>query len=192
MKKYLALFLALMCVVTALAACGGEGETKDNTSSKVNSSPAESSLDNSEEASNTSNDNTSNGVADVDMTALQTELEGKMSVEETFAMIPEAIFNDVGIDPATFSEGFWLCDSNALSAEVVAVYKANSEADGETIRGQLTTKLASLNSQYKDYNADNYAMTQSAVVGGTGVYAYMIISPNVSELDSAVKAALGL
>lgn len=164
MKKFFVLVLAFVCALTAFSACGDKEDSGTDSSVSIERKT---------------------------VTELKDVVAAEM-VSASFAMTDDMVYDDSGIDPATFKEGFWLCDADMLSAEVVAVYMANSESDAENIRTLLSNKLASLTSQYKNYNADNYAMAQKAVVGGNGLYAYMIISPNVSELNKLVKGALGL
>lgn len=175
MKKILALILALVCTLSLFAACGGE---EDKTDSKADSK-VESTADSKAE---------SKDYAAI-MTSLKADVTAKLTIE-AFTWPEAAAFDDAGVDPESYNAGFWLIDANALSAEQVAVYQATDAAKGETIRTQLKNKLESLTAQYKSYNQDNYNMALKAVVGGSGEMAYLIISPNVTEVEAIVKAAI--
>ncbi|MBQ3195620.1 MAG: DUF4358 domain-containing protein [Clostridia bacterium] len=181
MKKIFALLLAGILAATALTACGEGANEESKTESKTEStvSTPESSVDAPE--------STEDAMADFD--AFKGEL-GKLLAASSFEMPADAIYNDVGVNPESFEKGFWLCEESGNSAETVAVYVAKSDAEGENIRTLLNNKLQSLQNQYKDYNADNYNMTLNAAVGGTGVYAYIVISPNVASVKSFIENAI--
>ncbi len=175
MKRIFALILAGLITTAAFTACGNGEESSsagESSGSEVSSSVEES---------------VNAPVFNAD--ALKTTVCGLMK-DAYLEMPADAIYNDTGINPETFAEGFWVCEDTGNSAETVAVYKAISEEEGENIRTLLKNKLTSLQNQYKDYNADNYQMSLKAVVGGEGVYAYIVISPNVESINNAIKAAI--
>lgn len=200
MKKLLVILLAALMAVSAFTACGDkeeEGKT-ESTASKADESVSTPVADEPEsddieaEASEgkteeNSADATEGGALSVDALKSAT---GDMMADPYIELPAEDVYNDTGINPETFAEGFWICENTGNSAETVAFYIANSEAEGEAIRGLLAGKLASLQNQYKDYNADNYSMTLDAETGGSGVYAYLVISPNKAGIVDAVKAAI--
>ncbi len=170
MKKILILLLAGILAAASFTACG---DAKENEKEQ-------SKTESKEETAININDN---------FDEFKTEV-GSLLKDKSFDMDAESVYNDVGINPESFAKGFWLCEESGNSAETAAVYIANSEAEGETIRNLLNNKLTSLQNQYKDYNPDNYQMTLTAVVGGTGVYAYIVISPNVASVKYYIEAAI--
>ncbi|MBE6678768.1 MAG: DUF4358 domain-containing protein [Ruminococcaceae bacterium] len=186
MKKILVLLLAGIFAASALTACGNEAEnTKDESKTE---SVTESKTESKNESVAESKEDAAVNIGE-DFDGFKAETSALLK-DSSFEMPAEAIYNDVGIDPQSFAKGFWLCEESGNSAETVAVYIANSEAEGETIRNLLGNKLTSLQNQYKDYNQDNYEMTLSAVVGGTGVYAYIVISPNAASVKDYIEAAI--
>lgn len=185
MKKLLVILLAF-AITTSFAACGGneeEASSVNDTTSSVNESVVESEED---EKSAEASLPEAGGISAEDMKAAAE----KLMVDAILEMPADAIYNDTGINPESFAEGFWICEETGNSAETVAFYIAKSDAEGEEIRTLLSNKLTSLQNQYKDYNADNYQMTLDAVVGGSGVYAYMVISTKVSDIKGAIEAVI--
>lgn len=125
----------------------------------------------------------------VDVDALKAQVVEAME-GASFEMPAEMVYNDTGIDPASFEQGFWLCEETGVIAENVAFYVANSEEDANAIKDLLNNKLTSMQNQYKDYNEDNYNLTLNAVIGGNGVYVYLVISPNVDAVKDCIEAAI--
>lgn len=186
MKKLLVILLAF-ALTTSFAACGGnEEETSsvNDTTSTVSDVAPESEED--VVSAEASLPEAEGGISAEDMKAAAE----KLMVDAILEMPADAIYNDTGINPESFAEGFWICEETGNSAETVAFYIAKSDAEGEEIRTLLSNKLTSLQNQYKDYNADNYQMTLDAVVGGSGVYAYMVISTKVADIKGAIEAVI--
>ncbi|MBR6594289.1 MAG: DUF4358 domain-containing protein [Clostridia bacterium] len=184
MKKIFAILLAVLMALTALTACGG--------------SDAESSSSASEAVSETESVSDAGSVSDAESTPVATDLNGAkaaitalLSTTDVSEMPANAIYDDTGINPEDFEIGYWICESTGMSVETVAVYKAKDEEKGAAIRTLLQNKLTSLQSQHKDYPpVENYNMTLAAKIGGNGVYAYMVISPNVDAVVAAINGVI--
>lgn len=178
MKKFAVLMIAGALALSSLAACGGnEGDTQ----SKVNS---EASKVVSTEAS------VEESKAALDLDALSASLKTKLVATETLDKSADDLYNDTGIADTTYAEYFWFGEMSGLSSETVALFKANTEADASTIKGFLEGYVQSATNQMKDYNADNYDMLTKSVIKTSGLYVYMVISPNVDTIDGAIAAAL--
>lgn len=177
MKKAMIMLLASAIAVASLTACGGNG---GDESSVPESSVQESSVQESAEPSK----------AEADMAALLGTVKAGFSTQDVRELAAEDIFNDTGIATDSYSEYFWLSEISGLSSEKAVVYHAKDEATATDIEAKLNTVLQSELAQMKDYNADNYAMLQKAVLQRKGLYVYLLVSPNVDALQEAVSSAL--
>lgn len=171
MKRTLTLTLALIIALMSFAACGGD--STDTGSTPEQSQPAEQ----------------SKAPVNLSLDAIKPDLVAMMAAEETFEVDADSVFNDTGINPSTYENGFWVIELSGLSAETIGFFKANSEADAQSIKTLLQGHLTSVTNQYKDYNADNYAMAQKAVIGSNGVYVYFVMSPNVDNIINTINSA---
>lgn len=179
MKKFAVLMIASALALSAFAACGGN---EGDTDSKVNSEASkETSAVVSTEVSESK---------EIDLPTLRDELKTKVEATETLDKSADELYNDTGIADTTYANYFWFSEMSGLSSETVAVFEAKSDADRDTIQGFLNGYLQSVINQQKDYNAANYEMATKAVIKSSGLYVYLVISPNVSDIDSAIAAAL--
>lgn len=175
MKKFALLMIVGALALSSFAACGGnEGDDQ----SKPDSTASEVSTVASEEKE------------PVDLPTLRDELKTKTVATELLDKGAEDLFNDTGIADTTYANFFWFSEMSGLSSETVAVFEAKSDADAATIKGFLEGYVQSVCNQMKDYNADNYDMATKAVIKTAGTYVYLVISPNVSDIDGAVANAL--
>lgn len=176
MKKTMIMLLASAIAVASLTACGGDGDESSAPESSVAEVSAEASTEESK--------------ADADMAALLETLKGHFTTEDVRELSADDIFNDTGIATDSYTEYFWLAEISGLSSEKAVVYHAKDEATADSIKEKLNTVLQSELAQMKDYNADNYAMLQNAVLKQEGLYIYLLVSPNVNALQEAVSSAL--
>lgn len=168
MKKIIIMLLAAALAVGTLTACTG-GETTDNS--------ADASVEASAEAKTP------------DMNAILEALKADFSATEKRERSEDEILMETGIEPSSYSGFFWLAEMSGLSSEKAVMYMAKDEASAGAIKLKLEAVLQSELAQMKDYNADNYAMLNKAVIEQKGVYVYFIVSPNVDKLAATVKAA---
>ena len=176
MKKFALLMIVASLALSSFAACGGnEGDNQSKTDSTAS---AEISATVSEEKE------------PVDLPTLRDELKTKTVATELLDKGAEDLFNDTGIADTTYANFFWFSEMSGLSSETVAVFEAKTDADAATIKGFLEGYVQSVCNQMKDYNADNYDMATKAVIKTAGTYVYLVISPNVSDIDGVIANAL--
>lgn len=189
MKKFVLLMIVGALALSSFAACGKEADDTqskpDSTASEVVStdSKAEASTDASAEVSTDAN-------TAVDLPTLRDELKGKTTATELLDKTADDLFNDTGIADSTYANFFWFSEMSGLSSETVAVFEAKTDADAATIKGFLEGYVQSVCNQMKDYNAENYDMATKAVIKTAGSYVYLVMSPNVADIDTAIAAAL--
>ncbi len=163
MKKLFTILLTAIIAATALVACSEDKTPVDNSSV---SAPAE-----------------------VDVKALETKAATLTKATDTTVRSADDVFNDIGIDPASFEEGFWLIDST-ITVETVAFYKAKDAAGAEAIKKLLENYVKSVLNQQENYNVENYNMANTAKIAVIGNYAYMVMSPNVDSIVAEISNAI--
>ncbi|MBQ3081102.1 MAG: DUF4358 domain-containing protein [Clostridia bacterium] len=174
MKKFAVLMIACALALSSFAACGGnEGDTQSKNESEASKVIS-----------------TEDSKAPLNLSALSADLKTKLVATETLDKSSEDLFNDTGIADSTYENYFWFSEMSGLSSETVALFEAKTEADVATIKGFLDGYVQSVKNQMKDYNADNYDMATKAVIKTSGLYVYMVISPNVDTIDGAIASAL--
>lgn len=76
------------------------------------------------------------------------------------------------------------------SYETVGVFDATSKENATLIKEKLDSYINSLKAQFSNYNATINDMVSKSVIKADGDKVYLIISPNVSEIEAVVKANL--
>lgn len=177
MKKVIVMLLAGALAISAFAACTGE-ET-----------PSASKDDSSAVVSNDASTVASEEAKTVDMNAVLEQIKADFKAEEKREISADDIYQETGIDPETYTSHFWLTEISGLSSEKAVMFMAKDENAASAIKQKLDIVLQSETAQMKDYNADNYAMLQKAVVEQKGLYVYLLVSPNVDKFVATVNSA---
>ncbi len=179
MKKIITLLLTAAITTASLTACTGDSE---NSESKPDSSVAVSAEESKDES-------TEQSVAVLDVDALTEAIKKLTKATDTTVRSADDVYNDIGIDPASYEEGFWLIDAT-ITVETVAVYKAKDADGAEAIKKLMDNYVKSVVNQQENYNVENYNMASTAKVAVSGSYAYMVMSPNVDAIAGAIDAAI--
>ena len=185
MKKILTVIIAGIFVLAAFTACRTSPEGEISGDSAVESEVSEET--GAEISTETSTETSAD--AKPDLTALSKQFEEKFKAADRRLLAEDEIYQDTGIDPAGCDSFFWLAEVSGLSSEKAVVFMAKDEAGAQEIKTKLNTVLESELAQQKDYNADNYAMLQKAVLDVKGVYVYLLVSPNVDEFKKIADSA---
>ncbi len=136
-----------------------------------------------------SSDTPTETTVNVDITALKDNVKTLTAAKDTTVRSADDVYNDVGINPETYTEGFWLIDAS-ITVETVAFFKAKDADSATAIKEKIDKYVKSVLSQQDNYNEDNYYMAEKAKVGISGNYVYLVMSPNVDSVYGAVSAAL--
>lgn len=118
------------------------------------------------------------------------ELLAFTEADEMVLSSEETILDNTGISNELYTERFYSSDITGLSSETLAFFVAADDESASKIEGFLNTYLSDETARQKNYNADNYAMTQKGVVAKKGLYVYLIISPKVDEIKSALEGKI--
>jgi len=125
---------------------------------------------------------------EVDLATLATQLKGKAVATEFLDNSADNILNDTGISADMYSEFVWFSEQSGLSSEMVAIFKA-ADGKAEEVKTKLQAHLQFVLNTTKEYDANNYAMAQAAVLETKGAYVYLVISPNVDDIAKAIRDA---
>ncbi len=76
------------------------------------------------------------------------------------------------------------------SYETVIIFNATSSENASLIKEKLDSYISSLKAQFENYNATIIDMVNKSVVKADGNKVYLVISPNVSQIENVIKANL--
>ena len=122
----------------------------------------------------------------VSVTELGEKVEEKMSSETVADYDATLLLDDLGIASSLYTEYFYKVGSSDASVEEVAFFKAADEESATTIMQKLQSRKASTESTQKDYNAENYDIAVNATVETDGLYVYMVMSANRTDINSVI------
>ena len=122
----------------------------------------------------------------VSVTELGEKVEEKMASETVADYDAALLLDDLGIASSRYTEYFYKVGSSDASVEEVAFFKAADEESATTIMQKLQSRKASTESTQKDYNAENYDIAVNATVETDGLYVYMVMSANRTDINSVI------
>ena len=122
----------------------------------------------------------------VSVTELGEKVEEKMASETVADYDATLLLDDLGIASSLYTEYFYKVGSSDASVEEVAFCKAADEESATTIMQKLQSRKASTESTQKDYNAENYDIAVNATVETDGLYVYMVMSANRTDINSVI------
>ena len=122
----------------------------------------------------------------VSVTELGEKVEEKMASETVADYDATLLLDDLGIGSSLYTEYFYKVGSSDASVEEVAFFKAADEESATTIMQKLQSRKASTESTQKDYNAENYDIAVNATVETDGLYVYMVMSANRTDINSVI------
>lgn len=176
MKKF-ALALIISALVVSLASCG---EEQSSAASETESSLA--SMEISAPSSITAEE-------------FKTKILEKVAFDGDMidcTKLTDYPLDTHGIKGDTYSSYVYLEVSDTTNSyETVIVFSATSNDNAKVIKEKLDNYISNLKAQFENYNATIVDMVNKSVVKADGDKVYLIISPNVSEIENVVKANLG-
>ncbi len=96
-----------------------------------------------------------------------------------------------GIKAEAYSSYVYLEVSDTTNSyETIIVFNATSADNATLIKEKLDSYISSLKAQFENYNATIIDMVNKSVVKADGNKVYLVISPNVGEIETAIKANL--
>jgi hypothetical protein len=96
-----------------------------------------------------------------------------------------------GIKAELYSSYVYLEVSDTTdSYETIIVFNGTSADNATLIKEKLDSYISSLKAQFENYNATIIEMVNKSVVKADGNKVYLVISPNVEEIEKTIKANL--
>jgi hypothetical protein len=93
-----------------------------------------------------------------------------------------------GIKGDTYTSHVYLEVSDTTNSyETVIVFSATSADNAKLIKEKLDSYISNLKAQFENYNATIIDMVNKSVVKADGNKAYLVISPNVREIEEVIK-----
>lgn len=121
--------------------------------------------------------------------ALYTKIGTANAEGELFKFDAERLYDDIRIKTEYYTEGFFAVPVESAGVEAVAFFKAVDAENAKTLKTCLENYIKSVQTEQKDYNADNYAVSLAAKVTVKGLYVYMIMSPGAEALSGAISGS---
>ncbi len=174
MKK-IALALIISALVVSMASCGEEqssaGETESSLASMEISAPSP-----------------------ITAEEFKTKILEKVAFDGDMidcTKLTDYPLDTHGIATDTYSSYVYLEVSDTTNSyETIIVFDATSADNAVAIKEKLDGYINNLKAQFENYNATIIDMVNKSVVKTEGDKTYLIISPNVSEIENVVKANL--
>ncbi len=181
MKKIIknaALTLIISAIITSMVSCGGNStDSKDNSSSKNDNSVVIDSSSVSEDVS----------VNPITAEEFKTKILEKVAFDGEMidcTKLADYPLDTHGIPSDAYSSYVYLEVSDTTNSyETVIVFSATNPT---LVKEKLDGYISSLKAQFENYNATIIDMVNKSVVKADGNKVYLIISPNVSEIEKVV------
>lgn len=178
MKRILSITVALLLLMLALAACGGNSEEPAETEStevtETTEEPAEP-AEEVEEAAET--------VAETsDLMALANQMIQEAGITDAIPVSAEALTNVYGLDPAQIvaAAGYNAASGGAFPQEIVLV-QASSADNAAAVAQAFTNRLSDIAAQAESYDPDSLALAQKCSVVTNGDYVGLFFSEHYDQ-----------
>ncbi|HHX73218.1 MAG TPA: DUF4358 domain-containing protein, partial [Clostridiales bacterium] len=94
----------------------------------------------------------------------------------------------VGIPAEDYEEAVALVPEEAISGEMLFMFKAKDEAAADRIAKQVETYFTSAKNQMRDYIPSEYAKMEKGAVTKTGQYVWLAVSAEQDKVVEIIKA----
>lgn len=168
-KKIIATVLAALLIVTVFCSCGGDkGEENkpDNTTTTTTTEPA---------------------VVNVDLKNLYDSCTAKMP--EMISLDADIMLDYCGIKAEDCVEFYVSICADSLKTDEIWLIKATDEEAVKRITDLANARLKAKGDESITYSPEQYAVVQKAKIVTSGEYFALIVSPDVSEIESIVNNA---
>lgn len=167
-------------MLLSMASCGGDDSSK--ASEDVSNIASEVASEATSEATSITKDEFSNKIKE------KIAFEGEMI---DYTKLENYPLDNFGIKADAYTQYVYLeVSDTTASYESVGVFAATSEENAALIKEKLDSHISSLKAQFTNYNATIIEMVNASVVKQEGNKVYLIISPNLAEVEAVVKANL--
>ncbi len=102
----------------------------------------------------------------------------------------QALKRYYGLNSADYNGILFYSSESAISAEEVLIIEAKSEAQVQTIRDAIETRLESRKTDFAEYAPKQAMMIEQAVILVRGKYVFMAVSPDAQEYAAVFTKSL--
>ncbi|MCD7904736.1 MAG: DUF4358 domain-containing protein [Clostridiales bacterium] len=214
MKRFIAVFLAAGLL---LGGCGGSEETAEpETATETETETEAQTEEESETAEQTTAAETQNTTAEETTAAVteaptaapaEAQTEAPVLTEKTVLSCGELytkcvesgnfvelvacdsdyVMNYFGID-TTALKGYAVGEAlEAIKADALLLFEANSESEAAEIKAKMDDYLTRKQNELENYNAEGYKKAAAGIVGSSGNYVYVIICENSSAVLNIIE-----
>ncbi len=185
MKRILSITVALLLLMLALAACGGNSEEPAETEStevtETTEEPAETTEEPAEPAEEV--EEAAETVAETsDLMALANQMIQEAGITDAIPVSAEALTNVYGLDPAQIvaAAGYNAASGGAFPQEIVLV-QASSADNAAAVAQAFTNRLSDIAAQAESYDPDSLALAQKCSVVTNGDYVGLFFSEHYDQ-----------
>lgn len=184
MKRILSITVALLLLMLALAACGGNSEEPaetEPTEVTETTEPAETTEESAEPAEEV--EEAAETVAETsDLMALANQMIQEAGITDAIPVSAEALTNVYGLDPAQIvaAAGYNAASGGAFPQEIVLV-QASSADNAAAVAQAFTNRLSDIAAQAESYDPDSLALAQKCSVVTNGDYVGLFFSEHYDQ-----------
>ena len=185
MKRILSITVALLLLMLALAACGGNSEepaeTEPTEVTETTEEPAETTEESAEPAEEV--EEAAETVAETsDLMALANQMIQEAGITDAIPVSAEALTNVYGLDPAQIvaAAGYNAASGGAFPQEIVLV-QASSADNAAAVAQAFTNRLSDIAAQAESYDPDSLALAQKCSVVTNGDYVGLFFSEHYDQ-----------
>ncbi len=185
MKRILSITVALLLLMLALAACGGNSEEPAETESTEVTETTEEPAETTEEAAEPAEEveEAAETVAETsDLMALANQMIQEAGITDAIPVSAEALTNVYGLDPAQIvaAAGYNAASGGAFPQEIVLV-QASSADNAAAVAQAFTNRLSDIAAQAESYDPDSLALAQKCSVVTNGDYVGLFFSEHYDQ-----------
>lgn len=185
MKRILSITVALLLLMLALAACGGNSEEPAETESTEVTETAEEPAETTEESAEPAEEveEAAETVAETsDLMALANQMIQEAGITDAIPVSAEALTNVYGLDPAQIvaAAGYNAASGGAFPQEIVLV-QASSADNAAAVAQAFTNRLSDIAAQAESYDPDSLALAQKCSVVTNGDYVGLFFSEHYDQ-----------
>lgn len=118
---------------------------------------------------------------------IRAEIESAVELPAMLDLQGTDLYNFVGVSEEDFDEAVALVPEEAISGEMLFLFKAKDEAAAERIAKQVETYFTSAKNQMRDYIPSEYAKMEKGTVTRTGKYVWLAVSAEQAKVEEIIK-----
>lgn len=124
------------------------------------------------------------------LSEIQADIISSLKVGDHTEIDAERLLNLYGIEENDFTQSAcFVTTSGAFPHEVIMLEAADEDAAAK-IAEKLQNRLTEVQNQYKDYDAESYALAQECSVNTDGLLVSLFLSPEHEAMREVLTAAL--